>query len=211
MMIFFSAISASWCVSYDDPTTGAHRMLPRGTWGSWAAAMVSTTMAFFFRVKSVRRLYKPLSNLQDWKKTLALSTLILSNLAMMSCAFIPMSCGDLHDGVEWIYVSWRDHVHDASLMAIFGSTIVSGFAAGYWCHRTKRVLLVLTVLFAVLQSRGIDRCPTSSDMERVSLIVFEVLAIAIAQFLHYGTVNHLVSHSSFDRHGAGQLPLPMHV
>lgn len=138
---------------------------------------------------------KPLLTLGVLKRVFAVGGLVVSNAAMMSCALIPMSCGDLHDGVEWYYVSWRDYVHDASLTTIYVSTIISGFAAGYMQVKGKRMLLILTILFAILQSIGIDRCPTSPDEQRLALLAFEVLAIALAQFLHYGTINHLAAQS----------------
>lgn len=129
--------------------------------------------------------------LLDRRRSEAIVTLTISQLAMCSCAVIPMSCGCLVDGKEWVYVSWRDYVHDASLWSIYSFSIISGVLCGY--HRRKRLLFHLTCVFAVLQSIGIFRCPTSSAHERVGLLVLEVLAIAMTQFMHYGTIDNIMN------------------
>lgn len=97
-----------------------------------------------------------------------------------------MSCGCLHDGVEWVYVSWRDYIHDGSLMCIYVASIIAGF-----CAKGHPVLLCFTIVFAVLQSIGIYRCPTSSSLERLTLLFIEVFAIALTQFLQYGLIHRL--------------------
>jgi hypothetical protein len=135
-------------------------------------------------------------------RCVAILCLIVSNMAMVSCALIPMSCGCLIDGTDWVYVSWRDYVHDGSLWLAYASSITSAFLCGYHTamHQKKRTLLYFTSFFAILQTIGIYRCPTSSDSERVALLALEVLAIALAQFMHYATVNHLVLDSPPSNH-----------
>jgi hypothetical protein len=196
------ALSAAWCINHDQDPVVLHEIsknsLPLGTLSSRLVAISGTFAALFCRFmalwKSRRRLLLLKSKQQqqmDRRRFFALVWLMVSNLAMVSCALIPMSCGCLIDGKEWVYVSWRDYVHDFSLWTIYLSSIVSGFLAGY-NKTSRRVLLQLTCVFAVMQSVGIWRCPTSLDHERIVLIVLEVLAIATTQFLHYGTIDRLI-------------------
>mmetsp|Transcript_30376 Transcript_30376/g.46361 ORF Transcript_30376/g.46361 Transcript_30376/m.46361 type:complete len:256 (+) Transcript_30376:139-906(+) len=182
------ALSAAWCVTYDDPVDRSDG-LPAGSSIARLVALGSTALALMCRLQSLRRHSQCLSLLcykANSRIKWAIGCLLLSNLAMFSCAVIPMSCGCLRDGVDWVYVDWRDYVHDGSLWTIYVSSIISGF-----CAKGNPVLLYLTVLFAVLQSIGIFRCPTSANLERVALLLMEVVAIALTQFLHYGAITRL--------------------
>jgi hypothetical protein len=192
------ALSAAWCINHHDQDAVHGVSLPLGTLTSRLvaisgtfAALVCRFMALWKRRRRLLLLKSKQQQQMDRSRFFALVWLMVSNLAMVSCALIPMSCGCLIDGKEWVYVSWRDYVHDFSLWTIYLSSIVSGFLAGY-DKTPRRVLLHLTCVFAVMQSVGIWRCPTSLDHERIVLIVLEVLAIATTQFLHYGTIDRLI-------------------
>jgi hypothetical protein len=190
-----TALSAAWCVTYEDPVDQTNG-LPPGSLTSRTLAICGTFLALLLRVLGVARKRK-----QVWyigrTRFLSILSLLVSHLGMASYALIPMSCGSLVDGKEWVYVSWRDYIHDLSLSSIYLFSIMSGLLAGYHRKQGKRVLLLFTCIFAVLQSIGMYRCPTSSSMERVGLLSLEVLAIALAQFLHYGTVNHLIVDANY--------------
>lgn len=190
-----TALSAAWCVTYEDPVDQTNG-LPPGSLTSRTVAICGTFSALLLRVLGVARKRK-----QVWyigrTRFLSILSLLVSHLGMSSCALVPMSCGCLIDGKEWVYVSWRDYIHDFSLWSIYLFAIISGLLAGYHRRQGKSILLLFTCIFAVLQSIGIYRCPTSSSMERVGLLSLEVSAIALAQFLHYGTVNHLIVDANY--------------
>lgn len=184
--------------------------------GCWLTAALVCRLASVWRK---RRHLRSASNGHRW----SLACLVLSHACLVSCAVVPMSCGCLIDGERWVSISLRDDVHDNSLFFSYVGTIASGVLAGYGASNVsskdgrrpgriissssinsrKRPMLYCTCLFAVLQSWGIYRCPTSTDAERLVLLLLEVLAIALAQFLHHGTVDHLFHTSQTHSHGKG--------
>ncbi len=195
------ALSAAWCVTYDDPPD--RDGIPPGTLRSRILAILSTACALICRAVRLWRKRRHLPSL-DGAQRLSLACLMLSHGCLVSCAVIPMSCGCLIEGERWVSISVRDDIHDNSLLFSYVGTIACGVLSGYGDNANvdtergassrgrKRTMLYLTCLFAIFQTWGIYRCPTSTDAERLALLLLEVLTIALAQFLHHGTVDHLI-------------------
>jgi hypothetical protein len=197
------ALSAGWCVTYDDPPS-RYDGLPPGTIQSRILAILSTSSALLCRVIRIWRQRIHIASLGGSQK-IALAFLVLSHTCLVSCAVIPMSCGCLIDGERWVSISIRDDIHDNSLLLYYLGTIACGVLAGYGSTTSmntvrgsikkgnrRRAMLFWTCIFAILQSWGIYRCPISTDYERIGLLILEVIAIAVSQFLHHGTVDHLI-------------------
>lgn len=85
-----SALSVAWCVTHDDTGTSD---LPPGSDSSRGLALVGTFAALVCRLVPLWRGRK-----LDRRRSGAIVTLMISQLAMCSCAAIPMSCGCLVDG-----------------------------------------------------------------------------------------------------------------